>query len=701
MAFSNMESILQLFENVGSLGYSLNAVSYLILSVLLLIGWKKRLLGGLLLTAVIYQVVWSSVLGFQANAHQIPGLIIYVSEDIRLILWIVFLLEILRNATEAETNRRLFTVAYSAVFGLFFTVLFVEILNGLQDIHTSHLYSYIFDLLLATFGLILTEQFYRNTKQDKRWSIKFLCIGVGLLFAYDLYMYSHATLFEGIGPSLWNARGYVNMVIVPLLAISAARNTNWSFKIFVSRHVIFYSSGLFAIGLYMTIMAIGGYYVQVYGGEWGREAQIIFLVGALVVLTVILSSGALRAKVKLFLSKHFYENKYDYREEWMGFVQKLSHIKSPKYLKEQILQTVAMIMHSRGAVLYLRDDEQYSCVSVWNADSCRYNFEDNSSLIVFLSNREWIIDLNEYEVKPQAYPGLQLPTKMFSMHAWLIIPLKHYYDLIGFIVLLEPFVKVEINWEDRDLLKAIGKQVSSYIAFMMASDSLADAEKFAAFNRLSAYVVHDMKNSVAQLDLIVRNAEKHKNNPEFIADSLLTVSNVVDRMKRMLNQLKRIDLHESDATRVGINSVLTKIVKKCSDRHPVPELLTVSGEIFVYVEPDRFMNVVEHLVTNAQDATGDSGDIKIFVKQIDKDVCIEIKDTGIGMSTEFINNHLFKPFDTTKGNAGMGVGVFETKEFVKYYGGQLNVESKVGVGTTFSLVLPVYNEDIRVETKFG
>ena len=113
------------------------------------------------------------------------------------------------------------------------------------------------------------------------------------------------------------------------------------------------------------------------------------------------------------------------------------------------------------------------------------------------------------------------------------------------------------------------------------------------------------------------------------------------------------------------------------------------------------MNVVEHLVTNAQDATDDSGDIKIFVKQIDKDVCIEIKDTGIGMSTEFINNHLFKPFDTTKGNAGMGVGVFETKEFVKYYGGQLNVESKVGVGTTFSLVLPVYNEDIRVETKFG
>jgi putative PEP-CTERM system histidine kinase len=696
-----MEIVLKLFENIGSLGYSLNAISYLILCILLLVGWKKRLLGGLLLAVIVYQVIWSSILGYQAYSHQVSLLILFISEDIRLMLWIVFLLEILRNATSVETNRKLFAVAYSAVIGLFFTVLFIEVLNALRDINVSHIYSYVFDLMLATFGLILTEQFYRNTKQDKRWSIKFLCIGIGLLFAYDLYMYSHATLLEGIEPALWNARGYVNMVIVPLLAISAARNTNWSFKIFVSRHVVFYSSGLFAIGIYMTIMAFGGYYVQLFGGGWGREAQIIFLVGAIVVLAVILSSGALRAKAKLFLNKHFFENKYDYREEWMGFVQKLSHIKSPKYLKEQILQTVAMIMHSRGAILYLRDDEQYSCVSVWNADSCSYDFEEKSALIAFLSNREWIIDINEYRDKPQNYPGLQLPTEISSIPAWLIIPLKHYYDLIGFIVLLEPFVKVEINWEDRDLLKAIGKQVSSYIAFMLASDSLADAEKFAAFNRLSAYVVHDMKNSVAQLDLIVKNAEKHKNNPEFIADSFLTVSNVVDRMKRMLNQLKRIDLHESHATRVGVNSILTKIVQKCSDRRPIPGLLATTSEIFIYVEPDRFMNVIEHLVANAQDATEENGSIYISVKQIDKEVCIEIEDTGTGMSTEFINNHLFKPFDTTKGNAGMGVGVFESKEFVKYYGGQLNVQSKPGVGTTFSLVLPVYNEDIRVETKFG
>lgn len=696
-----MDQLPEFIRNIGSLGYSLNALSYFVLSLLLAISWKKRLLGGLLLAAVVYQMMWSAILAYQAYFSSVPDFILLVNEDIRLILWVIFLVEILRHAAAEHNNRKLYVITYSTISGLFVLTLAVEFLGVMHVIAVNHLYSYVFDLLLATFGLILTEQFYRNAKQDKRWSIKFLCIGIGMLFAYDLYMYSHATLFDDMNPSFWNARGFVNIVIVPLLLVSAARNPKWSFNVFISRHVVFYSSGLFAIGLYLTVMAFGGYYIQVYGGIWSREVQIIFLFGAIIVLFVILSSGALRAKVKIFLNKHFYENKYDYREEWMGFIQRLSHIQSPRYLKEQILQTVAMIMHSRGAVLYLKSDETYNCVAAWNVDAIEIVFNENSSLITFLNNREWIIDLHEYKDKPQQYAGLQLPAELLSIHSWLVIPLKHYYDLIGFIVLFDPFIKVIINWEDRDLLKAIGKQVSSYVAFMMATESLAEAEKFAAFNRLSAFVVHDMKNSVAQLDLIAKNAEKHKDNPEFIADAFLTVSNVVDRMKRMLNQLKRSGMQKTDAVKLDVNAVMTKVVQKCSERRPIPEFKSESPNAFICVEPDRFFNVVEHLITNAQDATYDEGRIYVRLKVKDKDVCIEIEDTGSGMTQEFIKNHLFKPFDTTKGNAGMGVGVFEAKEFVKYYNGQLNVQSKLGVGTIFYLSIPVYNEEITVESRFG
>ena len=691
----------QFVTNIGSLGYAINAISYLLVALYLISSWKKKIPGGLLLFAVCIQTIWSAVLAYQSYKHQIHDVFVLAIEDIRIVAWIVFLMEVLRRATETEDNKKYFLFSYTAIVVLLGATLLFEFLQSRDILDDTHRISYIFDLLLSTFGLLLTEQFYRNSKKTKRWSIKFLCIGVGILFAYDLYMYSHATLFEGINPSLWNARGYINTVIVPLLIISAARNPDWSFNVFVSRHVVLYSSGLIAIGIYLSIMAIGGYYVQIYGGIWGKEAQVVFLVGAVIVLSVILSSGALRAKVKIFFNKHFYENKYDYREEWMGFIQKLSYIESPKYLKEQILQTVAMIMHSRGAFLYLKNDGYYKCLSAWNADALDLNFDERASMIKFLINKEWIIDTNEFREKPDNYAGLDIPESLLSAHAWLVIPLKHYYDLIGFIVLLEPFIKININWEDRDLLKAIGKQVSSYVAFMMATESLAEAEKFAAFNRLSAYVVHDMKNSVAQLDLITKNAEKHKQNPEFIADAFLTVGNVVDRMKRMLNQLKRIDVQSNEARKTSVNTVVDMTSKKCANRKPSPGVIAPDEDIYVFVEPDRFANVLEHLVTNAQDATQDEGKIVIRAKRVDQDVHIEVEDTGIGMSVDFIKNHLFKPFDTTKGNAGMGVGVFEAKEFVRYYGGHLDVKSKTGIGTTFTITLPIYNEEMNFEPKVG
>jgi len=696
-----MISLPESLSNIGALGYTLDALSYFALSILLLISWKRRLLGGLLLLAVLYQIIWSGYLAALGNISQDSSQSVLVADEIRLLLWAIFLLEVLRQGSGIFRNKQVFIIAYALLAGGMLAVNLHEFVFADDGGPAAHFKSYLLNLVLATFGLILTEQFYRNTKPDRRWAIKYLCIGVGLLFAYDLYMYSHATLFEGISASLWNARGYVNIVAVPLLAISAARNPGWSVNVFVSRQVVFYTTGLTAIGIYLSLMAFGGYYIQIYGGAWGREAQIIFLAGALVVLFVILSSGSLRARAKLFLSKHFYKNKYDYREEWIGFIQKLSNFDSPKYLKEQILQNVATIMHSRGALLFLKQDDMYRNVSAWNTDVLDVSYPDDISLIGFLASREWIIDVEEYRTKPGKYASLDLPPDLLTDENWLIVPLKHSYNLVGFIVLLEPFVKMDINWEDRDLLKVIGKQVASYVALMTATDSLAVAEKFTAFNRLSAFVVHDMKNSVAQLDLITKNAAKFKNDPEFINDALLTVVNVVDRMKRMLSQLKRATSQHAEASRIDVIKALKEAVGKCASRQPVPQFRPEVENIKVCAEPDRFMNVIEHLIGNAQDATPETGEISVAVQCANKTVSIYIKDTGHGMSGEFIANHLFKPFDTTKGNAGMGVGVFEAREFVRQYGGQLNVTSTPGSGTEFEIALPEYNEDVSIESKFG
>src|SRR3569832_1991848 len=147
------------------------------------------------------------------------------------------------------------------------------------------------DVARAVIGLVLVEQLFRNTRTDKRWAIKYLCFGVGGLFAYDFFLYSDALLFKRLDLDLWQARGLINALIVPLIAVSAARNPEWSLDVFVSRRMVFLSAAVMAAGIYLLAMAAGGAYIRLYGGTWGSVVQAVFLFGAGLVLVVLLFSG--------------------------------------------------------------------------------------------------------------------------------------------------------------------------------------------------------------------------------------------------------------------------------------------------------------------------------------------------------------------------------------------------------------------------
>src|SRR5690606_5606242 len=178
--------------------------------------------------------------------------------------------------------------------------------------------------LLSLVGMLLVEHLYRNTSPQQRWSLKFLCLGLGAAFAFDFYLFSDAMLFRSVNADIWSARGVVVAIIAPLLAVSAARNPTWSLDVSVSRQFVLHSTTLLAAAGYMLVMATAGYYIRFFGGTWGGLLQVTFLFGAGVVLVLALFSGTLRARIKIFLSKHFFSYRYDYREEWLRFTQTLS-----------------------------------------------------------------------------------------------------------------------------------------------------------------------------------------------------------------------------------------------------------------------------------------------------------------------------------------------------------------------------------------
>ena len=680
--------------------YGAGALLFGLLTLLLLTAWRGRLQGGLLVLATAVSTLWCAVIAINAVSSVLPASALQFLEVIRDAAWLLFLLRLLgyareeRAGTGTGSGLTIIAVLLAALcVAVLATVVANKNLASIAAIGSDSTRFAVFGhVLLAVAGLALIEQVYRNTRADFRWAVKFMCFGAGGLFAFDLYLYSKALMFHGMDETLWIARGAINAFVVPMVAVSAARNPQWSLDIFVSRHIVFHSTALLGAGVYLMAMSAAGYYLRAYGGAWGAIAQAVFLFGAVAVLILLMLSGQVRSRLRVFLSKHFYRNQYDYRDEWLRFTRTLASPQAGDDLHETVTRAIAQIIESPGGMMWVKSAEGMfrpaAPGDAWLPPGSIV--ASDSSLARYLARDGWVLFLDELEADPDEYAELSIPEWFAALRQpWTVVPLMHADSLLAFIVLRRSSTKRSLTWEDRDLLKTVGQQAASHMALWIAREALTEARQFEAFNRLSAYVVHDLKNLVAQLSLVVRNAKRHLHTPGFMEDAVDTVDNAASKMSRMLAQLRKGTMPSSAARTFELNPVLREVVEAQARRKPTPVLNDSLAGLRVTADPDRFAAIVEHIVQNAQDASDDTGSIEMTVRMEDLFAVIEIADTGSGMDETFVAQRLFRPFDTTKGNAGMGVGVYETREFLQALGGRVEVESELGRGSTFSLWVPL------------
>jgi putative PEP-CTERM system histidine kinase len=682
--------------SLGVISYAVGGGFFLILTLVLLTGRHSKVHKRMMAAASLLSTVWL----LSVSMHSVTGGMFSTQQILELLrdtAWIIFLLTLLGSAYNAQDGGGKLRITYIP-FGVVTTLLLISIIyehiggpdrltvGGIDVGITGH-------LLLSVGGLVLVEQLFRNTRTDLRRSTKYLCIALGSLFAYDFYMYSDALLFQRIDSALWDARGFINAMTVPVLGIAIARDQNWSLEIFVSRRIVFHTTALLGAGIYLLAMGVGGYYVRVYGGDWGVVARAIFLFGAILILLILMFSGQLRASLRVLISKHFFHYKYDYRDEWLRFIRTLSLAEPESQLRERSLRAIAQIIESPSGVLLMRRDSgRFESVARWNYTGTLPAGEPgDSSLVKFLETQEWVINLEEYERGPEFYKDLELPDWLRAIpKAWLIVPLILHEQLLGFVVLMRSPIRRHFNWEDCDLLKTAGRQAASHLAQYDTSQSLADSRQFEACNRLSAYVVHDLKNLIAQLSLLVSNAAKHKNNPQFMEDAVNTVANSVAKMNRLLGHLRSGISQGDNVASLDMKELLRDVISAKTGSTPVPSLRLTEETIMVRADHDRLTMVIGHLVQNAQDATPAEGRVTVCLTREGNQVVVSIEDTGCGMDERFISERLFRPFDTTKGAAGMGIGAFEAREFMRALGGSVDVTSKPGKGTIFTVRMPLH-----------
>jgi len=612
--------------------------------------------------------------------------IVAYAESARNLLWISLLYSLSAAGEEREHGLKLVYGAVAAVIGMQLVADTLELISPSGTIAQTSL---ILRITTAAGALVLVHNVYGQAAPASRSHIRLATLGLALIWIYDLNLYTIAYLGSGTARVLAEWRGVAVALTAPLFAFAARGESG--LRIRLSRAATFQSLSLLAICAYFALMAIVATALRGSGVDWSAALMIGLLAVMTVAAMVLLPSARARSWAKVKLAKHLFEHRYDYRTEWLRFTETLGRAgPDAPPLMERLVKAFADIVDAPGGLLLVGDGGAPAVGASWNwpGNLPPTALHDSRGL---LSATEASGRIIEFEALRRGWAtaadkSLPFPDWMIEDESvWVSVPLIHQQRLVGIVILAAPEYRRALDWEDFDLLRTAGNQAASSLAEALGQEALANAHRFEEFNRRFAFILHDIKNLVSQLSLLARNAERHADNPEFRADMVATLQSSVGKMNELLARLAphsqaRVQRLEPQPLRPILGGA---IAAKRRDRDVQ---LLGDASVCAHVDSTALEQAVGHLIQNAVDASSGTPVIVRVTAASDR-VTIAITDKGVGMDGEFIRNRLFQPFASTK-PGGFGIGAFEARSLIVAMGGQINVDSRPGQGTTFTITLP-------------
>ncbi len=547
-------------------------------------------------------------------------------------------------------------------------------------------------IAVSVTGVVLSHNLYIASGGGQRSGYRLLAIGLAGLFLYDLNFYTLAFLVPPGSVDLYNIRGAVNALLV-LLFVFAARDA-WVQGARVSRNVAFQTVAFSGVGFYLIAMSVLAYGLKLVGGSWGTLLQVTFLFGTIMLGVVVVVSDRFRAWLRVTIARNFYRYQYDYRSEWLRFIATVSAPEDAQGLPERVVQAVASVLDARGGWLLVPDEDRLVPLATWRMESRPPEPLALGSPLLNWVAQDRVLDLDL--VRAGEMPDApELPAWLAAERRyWLVIPAFNRDALAGVLLIGRSLVPRRLGWEDEELLKTLGRQVGSYVAESRGQSALEEARRFEEFNRRFAFILHDIKNLVSQLSLLARNAERHADNPEFRSDMVATLKESVGKMNALLGWLSQRATGAGTSDRdVSITGLLGDLVRTRRGAWPALSLSLPDDATALLVrgDPARLEQMFAHLLQNAIDASPAGAPIRLDVAAAGSEVVVTLADRGHGMSARFIRQELFQPFTSTK-PGGFGIGAYEAREIVRAHGGRLDVASREGEGTSFTISLPLAGE---------
>jgi putative PEP-CTERM system histidine kinase len=561
---------------------------------------------------------------------------------------------------------------------------------------------YVFHLcLLVSAVLILMnlERTLRASVGHMRWQIKYMVLGVGAIFGVRIYTSSQSLLFSSLNTGLLLVDAGVLFIANVLILRSVLRTGSFKLEFYPSHSFLYNSFTVLIAGIYLLVVGVLARLIHYLNVESSYYVNAFLIFLALLGLSVILLSDKFRRRLKRFIGIHLKRSKYDYRREWADFTQATSSLMEIRDLCTAIVKKISKTFEALSVTLWLVDEKDEglalgasTALTDVQAKSIESLKSEGKELIRTMREKQTAVDLAES--KEDGIASLEAINPDFLKEARIryCAPLTASGRLIGLLTVDERVAKEPFALADFDLLKTIADQTASMVLNLQLAEHLREAKEAEAFQTISAFMMHDLKNLASSLSMTIQNLPVHFENPDFRKDAIKVMEQGVTRINRMCNQLstlgKKIGLNlvETDLNQLVQNSAHclngSSKVKLVTDLQPIPRLK---------VDAEQIQKVMTNLILNANEAVGSSGEICVATGQKDGWAIFSVTDNGCGISKEFVERSLFRPFKTTKKN-GIGIGLYQSKMIVEAHQGRIEVESEQGRGSVFRVMLPLKTE---------
>jgi putative PEP-CTERM system histidine kinase len=552
----------------------------------------------------------------------------------------------------------------------------------------------IFILIATLFAAWRLEEFWRALTSAHRWEYKFLVVGSFLVCGALGWAASYRLTYLCLVPDHLFLLSALLLLAWSLMFYAVARHRLLNRKMFVSRKVVysFVTPSLFAA--YLLALGIISLVMRTFRLPLPFVLRWLSLALGLVALGIFICSGKLRRRVHFFISTHFYINKYEYRDEWLALSRQLQGALTEADVVKALRQVLADSLYTTNLIIWLGDTE-YGYRPIFSHGNPNGKANENAlapddPLVRFLMTHTYFY-LEERE-PDMAWEKIAKKKKVFldNLKLVLLTPLFIGDQLVGLVGLGPEFTGGRYGQDDFDLLTALGTQAASALLAVRMAEKLAHAREQQAWDRLSAFVLHDIKNASTMLSLVRDNATDHIHDPEFQQDMLEAADNALKRMAKVQDRLSMLKGESTPIWKeLELCGFLEDHCQRLGKRLGVLKIgLDCQGKLQVHTDPELLSSILENLLVNVLEAGGDGIQIRASKDDDHGQAIIEIIDNGPGIPKELLPDALFEPFKTSKPK-GSGIGLWQVRRLVTSLRGSISAENVADGGARFVVRLPL------------